>query len=862
MNYAYFLIVFQLSIVVSSFVCLLLLLSPVFTFEKIRMRCINVLNVDEDNAKNLRLVDSFGIEVEKIFLTVGHSQTFHFEAEEPITSMTVSPDLPDGLTLNMTGILYGSPLKPLNKTTFQFKANSGTLMTSIQITIIECPYGVGTIIGSTSSAHLTVSKEDVVVLDNISVSAENIYCLEPGFYHYNLTATFDYIGLYIRSAERFIHSHYAYPDFSGSFQLDSTAAPVIKLPYFIPVQQSGVRLPFQIEGGFTKVTIEPNENIQYNPVTNMLTFLHSEDGLVEYTMTASNEIGSTSAVFMVGVNTCKEGAKMISFDTYTSFFSSFNMEDEEGNLMIHRWKDIHTPGFFCAYSDVSYPFQLNQNKFSEESFYFAFVDELGVLSEYPLSQPVEESFIFTQIAPYGAPLLYCKEKRDGWMKKSIDETSWKKGKSGEWGEWETDHRAYFRYHFAIKNHAYSTLHIQVKTPHAFTVYCNEKQISQLLQPNNTSLHRISIPFSFLEEDNVLAIELIDAVQSDSIEFDMQMIATQTSHIEVSRGGTVESIQQEPDPLHPAVSAFLNDMSYWKILKVPATAEYTFGEAQSVIANAFYYGSNEDDNKIKSFSIEGVNEEKTVLLLNVTSSAMTSANYFDFDNETPFSMYRITITEAQEKEELDIYHFRLLQKNVQVCETKYGIKGARVGESFLASCEGDKVGKLQVKCVSKNAQAVWEENSSSCVSRTPPTDMAFVDFTMVITADFEVTDYFLKTDVLKVISEFSKVDKKQISYVYVYHQPVVEKDVVAVAVRFTVDVDLGDFIGKLFIQQQQEFIEKMNEKEVDVEISENPVVYKDEQDVPDYTMLLIFIIIALIITNILTCCCMCCCMCCK
>lgn len=785
--------------------------------------------MDPVSSNNLRLVDSFGVAVERVFLTTNVEMKYHFEADVPISSVSVEKELPEGLALSNEGELSGKPLNPMNRTVYVFSANGGSLTASIQLSVIDCSYGPVVVIGANACIHVTINQDGKRIVDD-TISKENAYCLKEGTYTYEVTSTFfDYVGLYIRSGELMIHSRFDYPSFSDSFHIGVTSSPQIKLPAVIPVQQKGLQLPFQIEGSYNKVVVEPVEGIVYNPVTNVFSFQYEEDGLYEHTIVASNPVGSIAVNFTVAVNQCPEDRKKIIIDTYYHFFTTFNLYDEQKALLLHRYKTVQTPYFFCAKPDTEYPYKLNQNKMFDESLLFSFNDEHGPLVEVPLNGLVESTFIYHQIAPFGTEFKYYKDIDKDWAKKDYDDSFWSKAKTGNWGKWEEGNDVYFRYSFTIDDFHFSTLQILLHTNISYSVYVNEKMVSRLADSYVATTHRIPVPFSFLENKNVIAIDLHKDpfTPAPPINFDMELIATKSTHINLSVNGEVKEEQDSPDPQHKAESAFKNDIDYWKISSFPASAEYTFACNRSQIVNSVFYAGQR--NLIRSFRVEGIDNGHHMELFKYSSKNIHAKSYFDFSNTVPYVAYRVVIEEAQQMSELDIYSFRLLQNNPQVCESKWGIEGAKVGSVFLRECPNDEVGKEQVKCVSNDFVPVWVEDTSSCLPLYPPTDKVFIDFTLNMTSAKELSNEFYRDTLPDALVGMLKIEKNEVSYAYVYTQENDDVFSIQTAIRFTIDDDLGDHVEKVFLRQKQAFIDKMmSEQNVEIVFDKDPVIHRKEQ----------------------------------
>lgn len=436
--------------------------------------------------------------------------------------------------------------------------------------------------------------------------------------------------------------------------------PSVSIPSLVTLYSSEtLYLDIAISGMYDRVTVEPPlpSNLELAEKEGLITGYISEVIMKEYTLTVSNPLGKSSAVFTLAVDQCPQGLNLLqvklsrsSFDEHWQIFNSQN------ELLFDQKNDDRSSQHNFCWIPGTYRFDLSsddKNPGWSSASRLSVRDEMGLLAEFRLPDDAFEAsrhFTFDYVVPAKSEWKLKRGSVDEkWTNVRYNDRKWESGSEGNWGAFSKDVSSVFlRRLFSIDSSKFTFIHVDVKRSKDCEViaYLNEQEIGRLTG-NSTERKRITLFASSLPSSSVLAVEVRRAADSpvaSPIVFDAKVTATSSGCVVQS----VNDIAWSNVRSFPERAFNLDPYSYWVVHEFPAILRYTFKDAAVVINRATLNGVRY--NLPRSVRVEGVNADNSTAVLFEASEPFLLRDGFmtmDFSNSRAFSSYQFVLTTLME-----------------------------------------------------------------------------------------------------------------------------------------------------------------------------------------------------------------------
>lgn len=767
----------------------------------------------------------------------------------PVDEWTITPELPSGLQLNVqSGKIDGTPDVLNVSVVFTIVAISeGQVMTTtLAISIGSCEYGEYLFaVKKTGDGQLVIRQGENVLYNNTLRRFgphSNPICIPKQDYEYEYSCDDhsecimyirDDLGNYYANVRTFRQMEAV----RGRMEVVPTKAPTFLIPNMLSFAlEENLDEFIRVEGIHSgNITITPELP---NYITLQDSFLVRGKSvypiLNEYTITASNAIGTTKQVFTLAIGQCPQGMEMIEFDIdkrdYPLRYELYSTEEKETmeeKIPIYSTlqRSYPNPHSHCL---ASGSYKINMITLAEKpgwgtSFGMAVKNKHGVIARFNLPQT---EFKYTRHFNYEYAveqqeewkITTEKQTTEKWTTSDFDDKLWNTAQAGTWGTFTKEIESVFvRKAFKATQPQKTYSHMQIAIQYAnqceITVYLNGKAIIPYIGGEHTQTSISTFPISLVhDQTNILSAEIhrsSTAPITAPIDFDIHVLLVSSMSFLQSIDGVASDVQKESSPENNPNNAFYNGWSRgWKVFSFPAILRYTFAENSPKVVNRVIIG-NVENIRPTQLRVEGVNvDNSTEVLYTVNSSNFlyNGEETIHMENSKAFHAYQIVFLQAEREDVMNVRVVRFLTGLTGQCKRQKGLEATYPGITRYAPCPFNKVGIRQLHCQEEEFGMQWKDDLSTCLKKTPTFNTTFVDWV------FEITNFTKKSwgekqaSMEKLLTERFGVKQCQIDFIFALDASTEDRKALHVIARLTAEAELGDYLMKHLSLFKPEFNE--------------------------------------------------------
>lgn len=572
-------------------------------------------------------------------------------------------------------------------------------------------------------------------------------------------------------------------------------------------------------------------------------------GLYTYMVECSNSMGTGGIQLSVAVGTCFDGNSFIRLydrgsDLHRITLNIINSQQ----VMVFQCEDQNAlDQILCLEEDVYQLDLLMKASEVDNSPVMVYDGFNNILGSYNIQnleigeeQLISERLNLKHLVSSGSTIRYTKnEMGTKWMTKSFNAKDWKESSVGNWGVFDSP-KVYFRKEFNLPSEVtYAHFYLGVFCVDTITIYVNNELFLQTDKLNAKSFTHVSIPATlFAPGTNLIAIQLerTTSEPTASIVFDMHLLPLFERCIRYPDSGIVTVDPVDPSSMDTIQSAFDNNLlTRWRGVKFPATVTYTFRENRHEVINRMDIYITEWKKAPSEFSILGIRGSEQVVLKTVQSKTLFFVPGWItiyFSNTYAFNQYAFIFSTTPMESEIDIYEIYLYSCNILTCTPKLGAPAITTNDVYYTKCPHGSVGTRLLKCVDVDNKAVWEEDRSACLPKTPARGTDYVDVTYIL---YNVTYTGWKKELREFIQEtlLAKLNLNQNNTQFSFVRDLTNSTLLTLqfSMRFTLYEGLGRSVQKQLLPYDEELNKILKKKYryaykgISIVRTEGPIVRK-------------------------------------
>ena len=785
----------------------------------------------------LHLEDADGNVVTSIYFIYGiPSPTYYVKTDATPVVLSVYPSMPYGISFHSSkGELRGTPREYFPETTMTFTARNmiGNITSTIQLSVGDCQFGL------LVTPHFITSGSGIMTLQSEGITYYNhtlgtddplrhVICLPPLLYNYSFTCESRllpcelyladnmsnyYLGLYVLFGDTK----------SGSFELKPTHKPSLDVSLLTAYTKEVLMYSLRADGIHGNITVNPElpVGLEIDSRSALIKGHAPSPMLQKYNLTVSNEVGSTTTEFTLAVDMCPTGLDPIMVrKRYLSNGETWTIRDGQGKPLVDNTGYFSLKHLFCLTPDTFQIDMATTLSSSERKSRTALVlsDPKGVLAEFWIPSDASEAtrhFAYAYSLPSQSEWKVMRGSVDGkWTCVKFNDKKWESGKFDSWGSFSKDVSSLFlRRSFSVDASKFTFVNVDVERSADcdLVLYLNEREFGRLSGSKTSS--RFSLPVSFVASSSVLAVEIHRAAGANEtapIVFDARVTSVASSCLLQSVNGEAASYEDGKWSKEFADRAFdLIDTKFWTAHSFPSLLRYSFKDASVVVNRVLINAAGGD--LPRSVRVEGVTADNTtVALFSVDSPVLlhSGMELFDFPNSQAFPIYQFIFDGPQKEVFFTVADARLYECTDRQCKKRMGLKAAGIDVVVDKKCPFLSVGVRQMRCVEKDNAVEWVDDRSACGKWLPSQRVAYVDWTFELTNVTTPQWNATKNKLNAMFTDELKVAPREVAYLLVRD---VSVDVVKLRVmtRFTLEVEIGDYVYKHLKELKQVFSEHVS-----------------------------------------------------
>lgn len=769
--------------------------------------------------------------------------TMECDAEE--SSWDIFPTPRYGLMFNQKDhTLSGTPYSVFDKMQYNItvtnSAGSSSLVFSVES--VYCKEGFYVIRRSTGIRKgEVIVKHNGVVIDEKSEgsgSTERYFCLPAGELTMSLnciSGVNDKCFAVLRSTNNITYIHmlnHSGENNTQTVSMIAKEAPVFTASEteFILLMSRSFTTQLDFSGIHGDIVYEPEvpSSFRFDDEANKLTGYFNERGVFKYTLTVSNNAGSSSVVLVFYVNTCPENTEMLLLGGTKVKGISYVIQSLDFKPLVLLNATINYFSDIACLPQGEYYMVTESHSEETNPDPLLLRDENGFIYESfdPVSTDVNgrERFAVGDIIPYGSAMrfLVASSVESKWREQRYKDSKWNEARAGAFGTFDPrTQNVYFRKQFTVASpSSYAQFLIEMKMEDYAIVYLNNVEVRRFSE-QGTTLSHLLLDASLLKKGvNQIAIELHSDKQAvTAIQFDMRAHLITSQCILPELEGRAYSDEKDPDPSSPPSNAFGNDYSFWKTSPIVnlwyelANDTYIMPSKMKIATPSY------TDGHPTKFTVYGIVKDH-ILNQTVYEDAIAVVDSTSFlwkvDQEEvllnpkrPYNGFRIFFEDSLNHTVLRVAGIEFRECQLASCKKRIGWKENRVGEVSYGRCPFGSYGINMKECKRNDVKPQWVDNKEMCLKKHSSKGISFVDM--------EVEIEGIRTQSIKVVEKVTKefiekelmVRDNEISLPYYVQTSLVPLRVNTI-VRLTLEREIADYIQvkmKGLLTNYEEYVKK-------------------------------------------------------
>lgn len=732
--------------------------------------------------------------------------------------------MPNGVEYSRQGYLWGTPTVATGPVKYNVTATNaaGSFSAFFDLDVTNCPHGPFMLFHMSigSSVLFELQGDGFYLNGTIKGGSIDRFCIPYTKLELMLNNTIEIknpfaLQIYNEQNVTFFSTQISKKGvMRNTIDFGSQSKPVIAIPSSVMTSyvKEELIIPIVIKGQWNDYEVEPALPETFSFDRSFMLFKGSfmEKGIYSFNLTYHNQYGSDKVTLVFKVDECYVNEHLV-------VLSRDGSSDKDSIIFSSETEELYTTSFtyqsfkhnLCL-PEGAYHITLKTEKpaggWTSDTPLLLFDENGGIIGMeiLPTSMNEIDRFFFLTFAiPTNSTFLtYCGQPETKWTSVRFRDSKWSEGQNGKWGE--CDSLLYMRKTFSIdKTIHYGHIDMNIVAVGSFSVYVNENLVLENQEHLSEEGVRYSFSASLLRTGkNVIAIAL-NATGSNPIVFDFSLQPLMSSTLEQSYRGIATDNQTNPDPFYPPSHAFdKNTQTYWNSNQLPVELNFAFENERSVAVNELMFFKDRDERTLPThFIFEGVNSDNSTILLfsyNSTLGFLGKPGYkiFTFVNNHVFNQYRFTFMDTMNHVSIRLSDVRMFSRLDLTCQKRKGFSPVFVDETSLASCPLASVGTKQGRCINVANEAVWEEDRTACVPRWAEKGYVYLDWSFRLhTVSAYAWGDIVNQGVTEIITRELTVKSKEISYPFVHDISTDNEWILDIDVRFTLEVEIGDYVKK-------------------------------------------------------------------
>lgn len=783
--------------------------------------------------------------------------SIELSATNTVRSYTVSPALPESLTLSQTWrTISGRPTAAPGTSSYTVSAvnEGGSGSAQLSITIEACQHGnyFYSSLGSGSSGFLTVRNKasGTVIINNQQINAglySAVMCQPVDVFSYTLSCSSggmtqnDCNFRMIRDDGMIFLTKLVGRGNSTDGELDTViryAPTIVASPLATTV---AVRQPFSVSidttGIHTPIAFTPAlpSNLKWDDTTNKVSGTFDKMGFFEYTASCKNEKGEVTTKFTIDAGVCKDNKNLITLSRANGRRQE-SMKIMKGSEVIVQVTFSDAPWSLTLCMDNG-DYVVHMNTTAESGSWIAGNELLikdtwdDMLSSAMLDNGQKYQVAYFSIAyviPDLGKIKYLKttsEPPSGWTAVNFNDKAWLENNADNFGNFDGGKTVYFRKTFQLDNrYKYPLFEFELEIYDGAVAYINGKEVARRNLPagdiKTTTLaptryeellwRRTGISTTLLNNgDNVLAVELhkFKDATTDAIKFDIYgTLLTGDCLFRGDRGTPSGSDHNVDSRYTPAMAFDKNAATSWRDSNLPIWLQFTYDIERWEFINKLVLrgGQNYNRNHPKKFSLYGqIDSQTQVSVLDVDDRNLFTYNYatveFTIPNPGTYPAYRLHISQTNNNADTGYVAEMLLYSCLHVYCPKADNYPATLADTVShGSCPRGSFGLAKRACKKVVFDPVWDPvDTTECLSQTVPSGKAYIDFKyMVSNCTSAVYQYYVRNTFRTIIRDLLVAPKDSVNLFAEYDCSDSETSNQCVYIRVTVPSELGNYVYSL------------------------------------------------------------------
>lgn len=371
-------------------------------------------------------------------------------------------------------------------------------------------------------------------------------------------------------------------------------------------------------------------------------------------------------------------------------------------------------------------------QFGQNNNHFSIATSIGSLSQLSDLPQGAVTLYLSQPLPFNSTYRFSKRNVDSsWYKRSYDDSAWSNGDSSSWGNYESESIFRVRKVFSISDLSlYTNGVLEITAVGEVKVIINEKAPFTVTPTRNEPSASFPVPRSyFTNGENLIAVEMKKTTSNEIIaDLRIHLVDEEKKYLIIN--GSAD--ENQPVPTGDPYMAFEDGEIPWPMTSYPGSLLWIYDNNGRYVANRVTFIFRGMD-RAKEIRIAGINDREETTLIDLKSDDLMTSdeNVIDFENETPYSTYRIQFVSTYENMPIRLLGVSLYYVNSIQCEKTKKLPASPVDAEVVSECRWNTVGWKRTVCTPVNFRGEWITDEGSCVDKYPQPGASFIDFVLRI-----------------------------------------------------------------------------------------------------------------------------------
>ncbi|KAK8791088.1 hypothetical protein WA158_005719 [Blastocystis sp. Blastoise] len=728
-----------------------------------------------------------GSPITSVVLSMTDTINWSIAYNHTASSLTISPNLPSGITLSTRNRrISGTPKESLAPTIYTLTASNdgGSAIYQFTLSVTGCQYGNSfnfvTDNNYQGSITLKIGEEVKESKTNIRGAITWALCIPMNVYDvvaicsgrntctYSVTRNDNII--YIQESIAATQAS------TRSFDTTFTVKPTITMGASLVSTSSGfvfTPISITVNAPHTTLLFSPSlpRTVSYNSIAGTLSGQFNEVGTFAYTLTCSNTYGSDSKTLTFHVGSCDNGNYVVSFTRASAAIGDFYSVTKDGvSIYSETWTSAaNTYSYKVCIGEGTYTVKIGttntEGGWATYSQLKVLKGDDEILGSFMLaSNEKEMTKYFTLKYSLSANSAYTYSNigtvpNQNWYKyEYVTDNSWQTGKTGSWGTFKQNGVAFFRSEFSVDDiKKYPIFQYDILVRDGYILYMNGVEVMRKnVDARATSMshasksyddiiyRKASISSSFLRNGiNKVAVSIHQNTKMNTtIYFDFAVQLLEGTCVLRSVYGLPKDSEHYQNRQNTPAMAFDDRTgTSWRENGLPGFIQYSWYYDRSEYINKVVLTSGNTFNRRhpRKFTLSGSEDGETFKdLLSVNddglfTSAFQDVNIWMTEHTNSYNVIRMTVDQSNDDSNYaELSGIGLYSCTVNYCKSDSTWPSTSANEYATIRCPSGYIGTYRRFCRENGYDApIWDEPLiSECYPLVPPKDIVYIDFSLI------------------------------------------------------------------------------------------------------------------------------------